>query len=110
VAGHVQAFVTLLEGDKPSNKTIRNYVGILSSLFRYAELRKLGRSNPCDRVELRAKAIYGHDIRVLDPVEGEALAHSAVGGPYREIDRAVPDGSDDRAEAGRAAGAPPARR
>jgi len=65
----VQAFITLLENDDLSNKTIRNYVGILSSLFRYAERRKLARGNPCDNVDLPAKAVYDSDIRHLDPVE-----------------------------------------
>jgi integrase len=85
----VQAFVALLEGDGLSNKTIRNYVGILSSLFRYAVRRNLTRGNPCDRVDLPAKAIYDADIRFLDPVEVEALARAAVSGPYQAIDRAL---------------------
>lgn len=85
----VQRFVTLLEGDGLSNKTIRNYVGVLSSLLRYAQRRKLASGNPCDRVELPAKAIYDSDIRFLDPVDVEALVRSAVSGPYGSIDRAL---------------------
>lgn len=85
----VQAFVVSLESDKLSNKTIRNYVGILSSLFRYAERRKLARANPCDRVELPAKAVYDGDIRFLDPVEVDALSRSAVSGAYEAIDHAL---------------------
>jgi integrase len=85
----VQKFVAWLEGDKLSNKTIRNYVGILSSLFRYAIRRKLASANPCDRVDLPAKAVYDSDIRFLEPVEVDALVRSAVSGPYHEIDRAL---------------------
>jgi integrase len=85
----VQAFVKSLEDDELSNKTIRNYVGVLSALFKYAQRRKLARANPCENVDLPAKEVYDGDIRFLDPVEVEALVRSAVDGPYDAIDRAL---------------------
>jgi integrase len=85
----VQAFVTLLESDGLSNKTIRNIVAVLSSLFRYAVRHKLARGNPCERVDLPAKAVYDGDIHFLDPGEVEALVRTAVSGDYEAIDRAL---------------------
>jgi integrase len=86
----VEAFVTSLEDDGLSNKTIRNYVGILSAMFKYAVRKKLAPTNPCADVELPAKDTYtSDDIRFLRPEEVHALARCAVGGEYEPIDRAL---------------------
>ena len=80
-------------GDKRSKhcgpKTIRNYVGILSAIYRYAihSRRRWAAANPVDDLDL--PAVEGdEDIRFLEPAELEALAGAAVDGPYRAIDRA----------------------
>ena len=85
----VQAFVKSLEDDELSNKTIRNYVGVLSALFKYAIRRKLARANPCENVDLPAKEVYDGDIRFLEPVEVDALVRSSVSGAYAATDRAL---------------------
>jgi len=86
----VQAFVTKLEDDELSNKTIRNYVGILSAMFKYAVRKKLAPTNPCVDVELPAKDTYtSDDIHFLRPEEVHTLARSAQSGAYEAIDRAL---------------------
>ncbi len=85
----VQVFVKSLEDDGLSNKTIRNYVGVLSALFKYAIRRKLARANPCENVDLPAKEVYDGDIRFLEPVEVDALVRSSVSGAYAATDRAL---------------------
>jgi integrase len=84
----VQTWVAVLEADGLTNKTIQNYVGLVSSLFRYAVRKKLARENPCDGVELPVRVSNGK-IRFLDPVEVEALVRCAVPGSYEAIDRAL---------------------
>lgn len=89
-ARDVQAFVTKLEDDELSNKTIRNYVGILSAMFKYAVRKKLAPTNPCADVELPAKDEYtSDDIHFLRPEEVHALVRCAVSGAYDAIDRAL---------------------
>ena len=84
----VQAFISWLETDGLSGKTIRNYAGLMSTLFRYARKKRLANARPCDDMELPALVEDG-DIRHLDPVEVEALVGAAVDGPYQAIDRAL---------------------
>jgi integrase len=86
----VQALVTKLEDDELSNKTIRNYVGILSAMFKYAVRKKLAPTNPCVDVELPAKDEYASDdIHFLRPEEVHVLVRCAVSGAYESIDRAL---------------------
>ena len=70
-------------------KTIRNYMGTLSALYRFAlhPRRRWATANPVDDVDL--PDIEGDDdIRFLEPAELDALAHAAVAGAYQAIDRA----------------------
>jgi integrase len=70
-------------------KTIRNYVGTLSAVYRFAlhARRRWATANPCAAVDLPALH-GGEDIRFLEPVELGALVAAAVPGPYEAIDRA----------------------
>jgi integrase len=70
-------------------KTIRNYIGTLSAIYRYAmhTRRSWASHNPCDDVDL--PEVEGHDdIRFLEPPELDALVRCAVPGEYEAIDRA----------------------
>jgi integrase len=86
-------------GDRPSRsgrrskpcgpKTIRNYVGTLSAIYRFAmhSRRRWAAANPCDDVDL--PELEGQeDIRFLEPVKVQALAAAAIAGPYQALDRA----------------------
>jgi integrase len=70
-------------------KTIRNYIGTLSAIYRYAmhPRRRWATTNPCDAVDL-PEVESDEDIRFLEPIEVAALADAAVEGPYQAIDRA----------------------
>lgn len=71
-------------------KSIRNYVGTLSALYRYAmhPRRRWASTNPCEAVEL--PRVEDHDeIRFLDSDAVRLLATAAVDGPYQAIDRAL---------------------
>ena len=85
----VEAFVKSLKDDELSNKTVRNYVGMLSALFKFAVREKLASVNPCEGVKLPPKEVYDGDIRFLDPVEVDALVRSSVSGAYAATDRAL---------------------
>ena len=70
-------------------KTIRNYMGTLSAIYRFAihPRRRWATANPVDDVDL--PDVEGdEDIRFLEPAELDALARAAVAGPYQAIDRA----------------------
>jgi integrase len=70
-------------------KTIRNYIGTLSAIYRFAlhSRRRWATANPVDDVDLPAVE-SDEDIRFLEPAELEALVGAAVEGPYQPIDRA----------------------
>ncbi len=70
-------------------KTIRNYMGTLSAIYRFAihPRRRWATTNPVDDVDL--PDVEGdEDIRFLEPAELDALARAAVAGSYQAIDRA----------------------
>jgi integrase len=56
-----------------SAKTVRNYVGVLHSIFDYAVKKKWASTNPCAEVEEKPKSDPHGDIRFLDEVDLEAL-------------------------------------
>lgn len=78
-----------LEADGLAGKSIRNYVGTLSALYRFGQRKRLLGENPAAHVELPEKVSYSNDIRYLDPVEVLALARAARPGPYEHLDRAM---------------------
>jgi len=84
-------------GDRPgglkrmkplSAKTIRNALGTLNALFRFAQRRRWVITNPVAEVDLPASEM-NEDIRFLDPNEVQALAAATADGEYRTIDRAL---------------------
>jgi integrase len=71
-------------------KSIRNYIGTLSALYRFAmhPRRRWATFNPCDGVEL--PAVPDHvGIRYLELDQVDALVCHAQSGPYEAIDRAM---------------------
>ena len=71
-------------------KSIRNYVGILSAMYRFAmhDRRRWATSNPCDAVDLPV-VDESSEIHFLTVEEVEALASAAQAGEYAQIDRAM---------------------
>ena len=73
-----------------SDKSIRNYVGVLRALFNFAadKRRRWTKRNPAADVELPKAPTYT-DILYLTPAEVWALVDAARPGPYQQLDRAM---------------------
>ena len=81
-------------------KSIRNYLGTLSALYRFAmhPRRKWATANPCDGVEL--PAVPDHvGIRYLELDQVDALVRRPERAVRGARPRALPNGGDDRAAA-----------
>jgi integrase len=82
--------MALMEKKGVGPKSIRNYVGTLSALYRFAmhPRRRWATFNPCDGVEL--PAVPDHvGIRYLELDQIDALVENAQSGPYGDLDRAL---------------------
>jgi len=75
----IEAFMAAKVAEKKAPKSIRNYLGLLHSLFVYAEKKGWAHGNPVKHVEKPRAGSDDPDIRFLDQDELDALA------------RAVPD-------------------
>lgn len=75
----VEAFIAYERSEGKAAKSIRNWVGLLHSIFVYAEKRKWCHGNPCKLADLPAATDADPDIRFLDRGELESVL------------RAVPD-------------------
>jgi integrase len=86
----VDDLIAMFEQRKLSPKSIRNYAGTLSALFRYASAprRRWATSNPCDGVELPGRETVT-EIRFLELDEVEALVDGAQPGSYHQVDRGL---------------------
>lgn len=71
-------------------KSIRNYIGTLSAVFRYAmhPRRRWATTNPCEAIDLPALPA-STEIRYLTMPQVEALADAAVTGEHQRLDRAL---------------------
>jgi integrase len=71
-------------------KSVRNYVGTLSAIFRFAmhPRRKWASSNPCDVIDLPPVRTSA-ETRFLTTPEIDALAEAAVTGEHHGLDRAL---------------------
>ena len=71
-------------------KSVRNYIGTLSAIFRFAmnPRRKWATSNPCEVIDL-PPARTSEEIRFLTIAEVDALAKAAVAGEHHALDRAL---------------------
>lgn len=85
----VEDFIAEKLGDRKAPKSVRNYLGLLHSLFAYAEKQEWTRGNPCKLVEQPGDDERDLDIRFLDDEELEALLRSVPDGGLGPIDRVL---------------------
>jgi integrase len=85
----VEDLRTVLEG-KVGPKSVRNYLGTLSALYRYAmnPARKWANVNPCEGVEL-PDVPDSVEIRYLELDQVDALTRHAHPGEYEQLDRVL---------------------
>ena len=69
----VEAFAARKLGEGRAPKSVRNYLGLLHSLFEFAKKRGWASHNPCKEVELPPAGGGDPEIRFLDETELEAL-------------------------------------
>ena len=86
----VEDMMRAMSADGVGAKSVRNYIGTLSALYRYAmhPRRRWATSNPCDMIDLPPLAI-SDEIRFLTTVEVDALASAAATGDHQALDRAL---------------------
>jgi integrase len=85
----VEDFVAekLVDGKAP--KSVRNYLGLLHSLFAYAEKQEWTRGNPCKLVEKPGDDDGDADIRFLDDEELDALLRAVADKRLGPLDRVL---------------------
>jgi integrase len=90
VAQDVEDLMATMSGANVGPKSIRNYIGTLSAIYRYAmdDRRRWATFNPCNSIDL-PPVVETTEIRFLTVEEVEALAAAAVTGPYQQLDRAM---------------------
>ena len=86
----VEDMMRAMTADGVGAKSIRNYIGTLSALYRYAmhPRRRWATSNPCDMIDLPPLAI-SDEIRFLTTAEVDALVSAAVEGDHQALDRVL---------------------
>ena len=86
----VADLMALMEGKHVGPKSIRNYVGTLSALYRFAmhPRRRWATVNPCEGVELPAAPDHV-EVRYLELGQIDALVQHAEPGPYQPLDRVL---------------------
>jgi integrase len=86
----VEDLMRTMAAEQVSAKSQRNYVGTLSTLYRFAmhPRRRWAVSNPVDSIELPKRAA-SPKIRYLTTPEVESLAAAAVKGEHEAVDRAL---------------------
>jgi integrase len=86
----VRELMQTMEEQGVGSKSIRNYIGTLSALYRYAmhPSRRWARENPVEAVELPALE-RSTEIRFLSVQDVQALASAAGEGDHQALDRAL---------------------
>lgn len=69
-------------------KTIRNTIGTLNALYRFAQRKRWATRNPVEELDLPVVA-QSVDIRFLTRTEVFAVADAALPGDYQAVDRAM---------------------
>ncbi len=85
----VEHFMAEKLADGMAPKSVRNYLGLLHSLFEYAERQEWTRGNPCKLVEKPGEQEGDADIRFLDEDELEALLRAVPDGGLGPLDRVL---------------------
>ena len=88
--GDIEHAMKQMRDAQLSDKSIRNYVAVISSLFNYAtdKRRRWCSRNPAAEVDLPAAPTYS-DIRYLTTEEAWLLIDHARAGAYHDLDRAM---------------------
>jgi integrase len=86
----VEDLMRSMAGEKVGAKSIRNYIGTLSALYRFAmhPRRRWAKVNPVDAIDL-PPVVDSTEIHYLTIHEVEALASAAVEGEHQALDRAL---------------------
>jgi integrase len=86
----VEDLMRAMSGAKVGAKSIRNYVGTLSALYRFAmhPRRRWATANPVDAIDL-PPIVSSTEIHYLTVHEVEALAAAAIEGEHQALDRAL---------------------
>jgi len=86
----IEAVMGRMRKAKLSDKSIRNYLGVVRALFNFAgdKRRRWTRHNPVDDIDLPSLPTYA-EIRYLTSDEVWALVDAVKAGPYFAIDRAM---------------------
>lgn len=86
----VEDVMRAMTADGVGAKSIRNYIGTLSAMYRYAmhPRRRWASTNPCEMVDLPALP-ESTEIRYLTMPQVQALANAAVPGEHHQLDRAL---------------------
>jgi len=86
----VEDLMRAMTAAKVGGKSIRNYIGTLSALYRFAmhPRRRWATTNPVDAIDLPPIETTT-EIHYLTVTEVEALASAAVAGEHQALDRAL---------------------
>jgi hypothetical protein len=106
---HVERLVAAMRQGSAGAKLTCNALTLLYQVFEFGRRRGWCERNPVKQVD-RPQVEEHKDIRFLAMEEVEALLAAVPETDQRDRSRVVPDGDDDRAAPGRAAGAALARR
>jgi integrase len=85
----VEGFVALKRDEGKATKSILNYLGLLHSIFKFAEKRGLARGNPVAAIDKPGRPEHDADIRYLDQVDLEALLATVPEGPRESTERTI---------------------
>lgn len=85
----VQALIAAKAREGKSPKTIRNQLGLLHSIFAYAERQGWRTGNPCKLVEKPRDTRVDADIRFLQSHELEALLDAIPADAFGHVERAL---------------------
>jgi integrase len=81
----IERYVGQKVGEGKAAKTVRNHLGLLHSIFGYAERRGWSRGNPCKQVDAPRVETVDAEVRFLDQTELAALLR-AVESRARDIE------------------------
>ena len=85
----IEAFIAQKVGEGRAPKSIRNELGLLHSIFTYAEKQGWARGNPCKLVDGPPAEGGDAEVRFLDQPELEALLRAVPGTGVGETDRVL---------------------
>ena len=85
----VEAFMAAKRREGKAPKSIHNYVGVLHSIFAFAQKRGLAESNPVAQADRPARSGSDPDIRYLDDPELNALLEAVPGDRKGKTERVL---------------------